>query len=204
MVFEIKNKELLIAWLGTVGYLLSALGYIARVFTLDIYTAAFLYGTLFVTLGYGLLFIFNVKEVASIKKEGSGSESGSGSDAESKKTDDKVKTETKDHKNEKTEKIDTTLLRTGYFFLFLFFAGSHLFPSITERVRYYDIFAAGGYLLNMLTDYITFYIPIVLLLIYYICGSYQKILDWKESRINKLQLVSRSMLVLYYGLHLFP
>jgi len=199
MVFEIKNKELLIAWLGTVGYLLSAVGYIARVFTLDVYTAAFLYGTLFVTLGYGLLFIFNVKEVASIKKEGS--ESGSEAESKSKKTYDKVKTETKDHKNEKT---DTTLLRTGYFFLFLFFAGTHLFPSLTERVRYYDIFAAGGYLLNMLTDYITFYIPIVLLLIYYICGSYQKILDWKESRINKLQLVSRSMLVLYYGLHLFP
>jgi hypothetical protein len=199
MGFEIKNKELLIAWLGTVGYLLSALGYIARVFTLDIYTAAFLYGTLFVTLGYGLLFIFNVKEVASIKKEESRSE------AESKKTDDKAKPDTKDHKEEKTEKTektDTTLLRTGYFFLFLFFAGTHLFPSLTERVRYYDIFASGGYLLNMLTDYITFYIPIVLLLIYYICGSYQKILDWKESGINKLQFISRSILVVYYGLHL--
>jgi hypothetical protein len=196
MGFEIKNKELLIAWLGTVGYFLSAVGYIARVFTLDVYTAAFLYGTLFVTLGYGLLFIFNVKEVAaSIKKE----ESESKSKSESKKTDDKAKPDTKDHKEEKT---DSTLLRTGYFFLFLFFAGSHLFPSLTERVRYYDIFAVGGYLLNMLTDYITFYIPLVLLLIYYICGSYQKILDWNNGWINKLQLVSRSILVVYYGLHL--
>jgi len=190
ILYMINNKELIIAWLGTIGYLLSAIGYIARVFSLNIYTMTFLYGTVFVSLGYGLLFIFNVKEVASIKNE----------ESESKKHED-IHEDIHEAKP-KDEKNNTVLLRTGYFFLFLFFAGSHFLPSLTERVRYYDVFAASGYLLNILTDYISFYIPILLLLIYYICGSYQKILDWKESGINKLQLVSRSILVVYYGLHL--
>jgi hypothetical protein len=179
-----ENKERIIIWLGIIGYLLSVIGYIARVFTLDIYTYSFLFGTLLVTSGYGILFLLNVKALIKIKQE------------ETSKKD--------DTQSSSTSSDDTGLLKKGYLLLFAFFAGIHIFPSLTERIRYYDIFAAMGYLLSIFTKYLPYYIPLIVLMIYYISGSYQKIIDWKVSKINKLQFISRSILIFYYGLHLFP
>lgn len=96
--------------------------------------------------------------------------------------------------------MTSTLKKVGYILLFSFFTLIHLFPGLTFHVRYYDIFAAVGYGLALLTKLIPgipVAVPYTILTIYYILGSYQKISE--ESWIDFLQLISRTLLAIFYG-----
>lgn len=104
---------------------------------------------------------------------------------------------------EKQETLDKSLLqKLGYVLLATFFLGIHLFPSLTYTVRYYDIFGGIGYLVSLLGKYwmvIPAYAGPAILLIYYILGSYQKFEE--EGWVNKLQLISRAILAVFYGVY---
>lgn len=94
----------------------------------------------------------------------------------------------------------STLKKVGYTLLFVFFTLIHLFPSLTFTVRYYDIFAAVGYGLALLSKFypgIPVAVPYSIIAIYYILGSYQKLSE--ESWVDMMQLISRTILAIFYG-----
>lgn len=91
------------------------------------------------------------------------------------------------------------LIIIGYLFIFLFFFGIHIFPSMTGRVRYYDSFAAAGAFLRMIPMFVTSFAGALLLMIYYILGTIPKLFE-KGGLVDHMQLISRPLLVLYYAL----
>ena len=94
---------------------------------------------------------------------------------------------------------DSVWTRLGYAFLAIFFGLIHFYPQLTFHVRYYDKLAAIGAFLRTVTNlrYISL-IGVLFLLAYYILGTIPKFTE--KGLVNKLQLVSRAMLVVYYGI----
>lgn len=97
---------------------------------------------------------------------------------------------------EKHKVHSTKLNKIGYGILFTFFFGIYVFPSLTFTVRYYDIIAALGYFAGVISKYIPVGISYVCLALYYVLGAYQKTKE--EHWVDKLQLVSRAMLSIFY------
>lgn len=94
-------------------------------------------------------------------------------------------------------KLHTTKLnKIGYAVLFTFFMGIYIFPALTFTVRYYDIIAAVGYFAGAVSKYIPVVVSYGCLALYYVLGAYQKTKE--EHWVDKLQLVSRTMLSIFY------
>ena len=102
-----------------------------------------------------------------------------------------------DKKKKDPAKIFTII---GYSLASIFFFAIHIFPQLTFTVRYYDIFGAVGYGAAAIgTALVPIILPIgyAITTLYYIFGSYQKL---EESEwIGRIQLISRSILALVYG-----
>lgn len=96
----------------------------------------------------------------------------------------------------KDEKETSKINKIGYGVLFMFFLGIHIYPSLTFTVRYYDMLAAIGYAAGVVSAYIPVIVSYTFLALYYVLGAYQKTKE--EEWVDKLQLVSRSMLSLFY------
>lgn len=85
----------------------------------------------------------------------------------------------------------------GYALLATFFTVILIRPEFTIHVRFYDIFAAIGYVMLLLSKWISTKIALVPIILYYLFGSIKKITD--KGWINKTQLVARTILLIYYG-----
>ena len=156
--------------IGTIGFFLTVVGYVG-VFIHAFPTFPIMIGMIMLSTGYGCLMVASIFK----KKE-------------------------KEHFGAGESNTVSTLKKTGYTLLFLFFALIHLYPGLTFHVRYYDIFAAVGYGLALLSKFvpaIPVAVPYSILTLYYIFGSYQK-LD-EEGWINFVQLISRTLLAIFYG-----
>lgn len=185
-------------YVAMAGFILSALSYLAHMFV-GFESVYFVIGMTMLVCGYSAL--FTSKLIAVIKEKKA---------AEDKKTD----APTPDAyggdegKNPKTSFESKTVLQYfGYALLTTFFVLIFVKPEFTLHIRFYDVFAAVGYFLMMLTKYVPLALAVFPVLLYYIFGGAYKITE--EGWINKLQLVARSLLALYYGatwigsLHLF-
>ena len=176
------DLEIFMVLLGIVGYMLSIISYVQRV-AMPNKSDIFVLGGILLTVGYSILFISRLTELREIT--------------------DKEHAQLKNivHK-ESTNHIEIS----GYIILFLFFASIHAIPALTERVRIYDMFAALGYFFatvaKLVPTIIPGFVPIILLIVYYLLGAFQKLMDWETNTINKIQFVSRCILVFYFGIHL--
>jgi hypothetical protein len=94
-----------------------------------------------------------------------------------------------------------TMKLFGYALLFTFFGVIHFFPQFTFHLRFYDIFAAVGYFIAMFTKYVPLWVAYVPLVVYYVLGGGIKIFE--KGPIEKIQLVARILLAVYYGIGMF-
>jgi len=102
-----------------------------------------------------------------------------------------------DHQNEQIQ--DTPVKQYGYALLAIFFGLIHIYPQLTFHVRYYDKFAAiGAFLLAISNLYYLTFIGVSFLLVYCILGTIPKFTE--TGLVNKLQLFSRALLVIHYGI----
>jgi hypothetical protein len=94
---------------------------------------------------------------------------------------------------------ETYVTRFGYAFLAIFFGLIHIYPQLTFHVRYYDKFAAIGAFLLAISklQYLTV-IGVLILLVYYVLGTIPKFTE--TGLVNKLQLFSRAILIVYYSI----
>ena len=92
---------------------------------------------------------------------------------------------------------------TGYFFVFLFFFGIHVFPRLTVNVRYYDKFAAVGAFLRFVPTTVTSTAGATFLAVYYVLGSIPKFFFKKDGIVDYSQMISRPMLAVYYVLTVY-
>ena len=180
--------------LAIIGYFLSVMGYVGRIFEGISHNLWIVLGMILVTSGYGALLISKMRRLREEAEE------------EELQKKEGFSAEEAKEKLEPIRKMDlwssekfTTL---GYGLLYAFFAGILIFPWMTFTVRYYDPFAAAGYGLAFASkfykDIIPYYLPFGLLTLYYIMGSYIKINE--EGWINLVQLISRTILAIYYGM----
>ena len=157
-----------------VGFSLSILGYVARLFE-GLPSLWILTGMLIITMGYCSLLYGAIKDKAAALKEAHKDDAGKHSGS--------------NHGNVYT--------KIGYWLLFTFFTLIHFIPQLTFTVRYYDKVAALGSVIKIVPG-----IPVVagasVMLLYYVLSAYQKLFE--DEWIDKLQLVSRSVLVAYYGM----
>lgn len=111
---------------------------------------------------------------------------------------------------DKQKKNDTELMKknakilsvVGYALMAAFFFLIHVFPQVTFRLRFYDVFAAIGYFVAFFTKfgYIPLWLAYAPLVIYYILAGSIKVFE--KGWVEKLQLVARLLLAVYYGMHL--
>ena len=175
----------IIKYIGLFGYGLSTLGYIGRAFQ-GFPSISILIGMILVTLGYLFVFIDKYQKMNKDKDY-------NGTSVPSSKKSRKMKLLSLNKYISK--------LTLGYILLFVFFTLIHIYPQFTFTVRYYDKFAALGYFTLLFQKYVSYkiyFIPAVLLTLYYILGSYQKIIE-QDDFIDYLQLISRMLLALYYS-----
>lgn len=99
----------------------------------------------------------------------------------------------------KLKRIATIMDFTGYVLLAIFFFGIHVFPALTFRVRFYDVFAAIGYFVGMFTktSLVPVWVAFAPLVIYYVFAGSVKVFE--HGIIEKIQLVGRLLLAAYYG-----
>lgn len=173
--------------LAIVGYFLSAVGYLARLAE-GIPRFGIMLGMMLATSGYLFLLLSKMRKLRE--------------EAEQVVVQKKEGFSEKEAKDEVIKNMGVMTSQTfeyvGFTVLFAFFGGILLFPSLTFKVRYYDPFAAAGYGMALLKSFVPYYIPYILLTLYYTFGSHIK-LD-EEGWVNKIQLVSRTLLAIYYGL----
>lgn len=165
--------------LGTVGYFLSFVSYLLYV-PEAIEQYPIIIGMVLISSGYILLFINKIYSFY-------------------------IKSLDERHKHDDTEHMKKNakiLSVTGYALLAAFFFTIHLFPQITFRLRHYDVLAAVGYFVAFFTSfgYIPLWFAYAPLVLYYILAGSIKVFE--KGWIEKLQLVARMMLAVYYGMHL--
>jgi hypothetical protein len=88
----------------------------------------------------------------------------------------------------------------GNALLFSFFFLIYFIPNLTFHVRFYDLFAAIGYGLYVLAKWlkdIPMYVVAIPLVMYYFFGAAIKFSE--EGWIDKLQLIARTLLIIYYA-----
>lgn len=171
------------------GFLLSALSYVSHML-IDFENPYFVIGMILIVTGYVALF---ASKLLGVLKERTY--------ARVKKTDD-------ESANPKSNADAKTVLQYfGYAILAVFFTMIFFKPEFTLHVRFYDVFGAVGNFMLLLTKYIPLSLAVFPLVLYYVIGGAYKIKE--EGWINKLQLVARALLALYYGstwmssMHLF-
>lgn len=178
-------------YIAMAGFFLSGLSYLSHVLV-GYESLYFVMGMILLVFGYGALFTSKLLEVLKERKL-----------AATKKRDDT---------GADMEELSSTNAKTltkyfGYAALATFFGIIFIKPEFTLHVRFYDAFAAMGYFALLLTKYIPLALAVFPVLLYYIFGAGFKIKE--EGWINRLQLVARTLLVVYYGatwigsLHLF-
>lgn len=180
-------------YIALVGFLLSALSYLAHTFV-KFEGIPFIIGMLLISSGYEAL--FSSKLIAIIKER---------KQSHDKKTD----APSKDEEENPKPKLDvqTLLQYFGYALLAIFFTLIFFKREFTLQFRIYDPLAAIGNFMMLFTKYIPVSIAVFPLILYYLFGGLIKVRE--EGWINKLQLVARMLLMTYYGatfmssLHLF-
>jgi hypothetical protein len=165
------------SWFGLVGYMLSFIAYMMFVpEALQHYPI--IIGMILVSAGYIILF---VREVYGKVIE---------------------KTKAKPEDKRSMWKNARKLHVAGFALLAAFFFLIHIYPNVTFHLRFYDIFAAIGYIVAFFNEfgYIPAWIAYVPLVVYYALAGSVKVFEkgWAE----KLQLISRLLLAFYYGMHL--
>jgi len=177
--------------LAITGYLLTIIGYFGKSFT-ELPTITIAFGLVLLISGYAFLLMGSLRKLRE--------------EAEEELLQKKEGFTTQEAKEKSSNYVYNSELFTklGYGLLFAFFFGILIIPKITYTVRYYDPLAATGYGLGLINKMNLFYMPVFLpyffLTLYYILGSYIKIEE--EGWVNKLQLVSRMILAIYYGLNI--
>lgn len=157
--------------LGLIGFFLAFISYL-----MYIPEAAgkfpILLGMITVTSGYILLFAREVY-VVSQKKE--------------------------DVKDPRVKKVAKSIQLAGYALLATFFFVMHLIPQITFRVRFYDVFAAIGYLVGIFTKdgYVPLWMSYGPLVVYYVLAGGVKLFE--RGIVEKIQMVARALLAVYYA-----
>lgn len=91
----------------------------------------------------------------------------------------------------------TILQYFGYALLATFFTVILIRPEFTLHVRFYDIFAAIGYEMLLLSKWISIKIALIPIMLYYLFGAIKKISE--KGWISKTQLFARTVLLVYYG-----
>ena len=176
------------AWIGIVGMTISALAYLINARGKS---GTVVMGMALLVVGYSLLVAGEVEELVVIDRK---KESTDGADAE-------------EHHQPHGSLNGYAI--AGYVFVFLFFAGIHVFPQLTINVRYYDAFAAIGAFLRIVPNSLMAIVPNSLtslagaasLAAYYLMGSVPKLLAFARgggSVVDRMQMISRPILVLYY------
>lgn len=183
----------IINYIAMFGFLLSAVSYLSHMFV-AFESVYFVIGMLLISVGYTSLFVVKLLGLLKERKE-----------REQKKTD--ALTEDEGDNPKDGWDVKAALQYFGYGMLFTFFGLIYFKPEFTLHYRFYDAFAAVGYFLMMLTKYIPLALALFPVVLYYLFGGLHKIHE--KGWINKLQLVARSLLLVYYGatlisaLHLF-
>lgn len=169
---------------GLVGYFLSLVSYLLYVpEALERYPI--IIGMVLISSGYILLFVHQIYSLYIQRL-----------DNQNKKHDRKA--DDTDHMKKNAKIISIA----GYALLAAFFFVIHIFPQITFRLRYYDVLAAIGYFVAFFTKfgYIPMWFAYAPLVLYYILAGSIKVFE--KGWVEKLQLVARFLLAMYYGLHL--
>jgi hypothetical protein len=192
------------AWIGIVGMTISALAYLINARGKS---GTVVMGMALLVVGYSLLVAGEVEELVGADRK---KESTDGADAE-------------EHRQPHGSLNGYAI--AGYVFVFLFFAGIHVFPQLTINVRYYDAFAAIGAFLRIVPNSLMAIVPNSLMAIvpnslmaivpnslmaiagaaslaaYYLMGSVPKLLAFARGGggvVDRMQMISRPILVLYY------
>lgn len=177
-------------YIAIVAFAITIASYFLKAFQAKRIGTSIICGTVLLIAGYTLLMLGEFAHLQ--RKKGSGAKgsehyAAAGGSQES-------------GNNEHSKYItDSVWTRLGYAFLAIFFGLIHFYPQLTFHVRYYDKLAAIGAFLRTVTNlrYISL-IGVLFLLAYYILGTIPKFTE--KGLVNKLQLVSRAMLVVYYGI----
>lgn len=174
-------------WL-ILAYGLSVIGYLGR-FAEGIPRVGILLGMTIISFAYGFMLMSKVyKKMKSENKK------------EHDDKDEKYDKDKEGHEEGGKKDISKILTIVGYSLASIFFFAIHVIPQLTFTVRYYDIFGAIGYGAAAIgTAFVPIILPIgyAITTLYYIFGSYQKL---NESEwIGRIQLISRSILALVYG-----
>lgn len=175
--------------IALLGYLLSAISYLLHIPEARGITTIII-GMIMISLGYVLL--ASSKVISLIISD----------DVETKEhyTDKKTDAQVLKEWTLATKENKNLIAMFGNGLLFLFFTLIHFIPSLTFHVRFYDIFAAIGYGLYVLAKWIprismiAVAIPLVM---YYFFAAAIKFSE--EGWISKLQLVARTLLIVYYA-----
>lgn len=172
----------LLSYLLMIGYGLSVVGYLIRI-SEGAPKVGIVIGMILIASAYGFMFSGKLADPADDE-----------TDTEEKRTVwDKVKDEWNSAEG---------LTTIGYAVASFFFIAIHLFPFLTFHVRYYDVFGAIGYGLSaagMWLSHALLKVGLGVVVLYYIFGSYQKLKE--EGWVDKLQLLSRSLLAVCYGVY---
>lgn len=171
-----EKGSTVITWFALVGYLLSFISYLLFV-PEALQHSPIIIGMILVSSGYIILFVREVYK--SLNNH-----------------------DTKARYKPIVLKNASILHVVGFGLLALFFFAIHIYPGITFRLRFYDIFAAMGYFTAFFAElgYIPFGIAYVPLVLYYSLSGSIKIFE--EGWVEKLQLIARLSLATYYGMHL--
>jgi len=160
--------------IASLGFALTLFGYALRAYS-GLPTYYIVAGMLMLTVGYTLLLVSAILEYRDTPEN---------------------KHEVITYKNKKKEEDDSNIAIYGYTVLCLYFGLIQFFPQFTYNMRWYDLvgfFAAGFKIIPVA--------PIMLATslwcIHYVFGALQKVKE-NEGVINKVQLVSRILLSIYY------
>lgn len=182
-------------YIAIVAFAITIASYFLKAFQAKRIGASIICGTVLLIAGYTLLMLGEFAHLQ--RKKGSGAK---GSGAKGSEHYAAAGGSQESGNNEHSKYItDSVWTRLGYAFLAIFFGLIHFYPQLTFHVRYYDKLAAIGAFLRTVTNlrYISL-IGVLFLLAYYFLGTIPKFSE--KGMVNKLQLVSRAMLVVYYGI----
>jgi len=169
------------AYIGIVAFAITIAAYFLKAFQAKKIGVGIIWGTFLLIAGYSLLLIGEIVILRQHKEKG----------AEHYAADHDQK--------RKYDLEDIGITRFGYAFLIIFFGLIHFYPQLTFHVRFYDKFAAIGAFFRAASNlrYVSL-VGVLFLLVYYFLGTIPKFTE--KGLVNKLQLVSRAMLVVYYGI----
>jgi uncharacterized membrane protein (DUF485 family) len=104
---------------------------------------------------------------------------------------------------QKKQSLNAILKSIGFALVFSFFCLIHVAPQFTFHLRFYDMFAAVGYFLALLSSVkiVPYWIACIPLVAYYVIAGGIKLVE--PGIIEKIQLIGRLVLAMYYGIGIF-